>query len=906
MFALDVQRGDRAPSGLRVAGNIGLAGGASIRDRAGNDADPRISGVFPRARVDAAGPSVMQFGSLQVGRKQVSMPVWFNEPVKMTKAAGARPFIPVMIDGVPRRMTLVPTASRGTLAMFRYRAAPGMRLAPSMVELPAREVVASSLRQVQDLRGNRVASLKSPTDIVASQSTILENHAPGAVVANLTAIDADGATDSHTYALVAGAGSQDNARFRIESGRLVAATSFNFEEQRQFFIRLQAKDSGGLTTEKAMTFGVTDVNEPPTAVVLANAVSTIAETASTATPTKVGDIVVTDDALGSETITLSGPDAASFEVDGLALYLKSGVALDFETKPSYSVTVSVADPSLPASLPRTMTHVLRVADVNEVPTNVALSSTTIAIAENAGANAVVGILTTTDPDTSNLPIYTLVPGVGDTDNASFTIVGNQLQATASLDFEAKSSYALRIRSTDQGGLFFERAFVIKVTDVNEAPTAVALTNALTTINENTSTISRIKVADIVVTDDALGSQTISLGGTDAASFEFDGSSLYLKAGVTLDSATKPSFSATVRVADNSLVGSTAVTAAFTLAVTGMVTPPEVRTQGVLQPFAFQSTLPSGLQETMPITVGDRLYLLGGVSSGGVSTNQILSAQIDQNGDVGTFLPVAGISLAVPRHFGWATRVGNYVYVIGGFVGSKESGSTGTVERATINPDGTLGPFAVVPGVTLVTPRGGFAFINTGTFLTVTGGHNGNVASTLSSTERAVVKPDGSIETFQSVATPMTSRRWSMPGVRIDNYFYVLGGEGPNQIGTVSSLNTIERATIGSDGSLGAFSLVSATLSQARNRSGYAVLADKLYLFGGFTGTGFLTTVERGTISPTGELSGFGPDQVSTLAQGLENGVTIQVRDQAIYYIGGYNYQNTAGVARVQKAPILRV
>ena len=84
-----------------------------------------------------------------------------------------------------------------------------------------------------------------------------------------------------------------------------------------------------------------------------------------------------------------------------------------------------------------------------------------------------------------------------------------------------------------------------------------------------------------------------------------------------------------------------------------------------------------------------------------------------------------------------------------------------------------------------------------------------------------------------------------------------------------------------------------------------MLYDKLYLFGGFTGTGFLTAVERGTISQTGELSGFGADSISTLVEGLENGVTLQIRDQAIYYVGGYNNRNTSGVPRVQKAVILR-
>ena len=101
------------------------------------------------------------------------------------------------------------------------------------------------------------------------------------------------------------------------------------------------------------------------------------------------------------------------------------------------------------------------------PSDVALSSNTIS--ENAGVNALVGTLSTTDPDAGDTFTYTLVTGTGDTGNAAFNIDGSTLRATDSFDFEAKSSYSLRVRSTDADGLFFEKVFTINVTDVNEAP-----------------------------------------------------------------------------------------------------------------------------------------------------------------------------------------------------------------------------------------------------------------------------------------------------------------------------------------------------------------------------------------------------------------------------------------------------
>ena len=79
---------------------------------------------------------------------------------------------------------------------------------------------------------------------------------------------------------------------------------------------------------------------------------------------------------------------------------------------------------------------------------------------------------------------------------------------------------------------------ITITDVNEAP-SLSLTNTVRTLAEDTDTSSSVKVADIVITDDALGTNTLSLSGADAALFEMvGGTELHLKAGTTLDFETQ--------------------------------------------------------------------------------------------------------------------------------------------------------------------------------------------------------------------------------------------------------------------------------------------------------------------------------------------------------------------------------
>ncbi|SKA86079.1 Uncharacterized protein YjiK [Prosthecobacter debontii] len=103
---------------------------------------------------------------------------------------------------------------------------------------------------------------------------------------------------------------------------------------------------------------------------------------------------------------------------------------------------------------------------------------------------------------------------------------------------------------------------------NQAPTAVALNNAVTSLPETTNTGSRVKVADISITDDGLGTNVISLTGADAADFEVVAGALYIKAGTVLDYETKTSYSLTVEV-DDASVGTTTPDASvnYTLAIT---------------------------------------------------------------------------------------------------------------------------------------------------------------------------------------------------------------------------------------------------------------------------------------------------------------------------------------------------
>ena len=152
----------------------------------------------------------------------------------------------------------------------------------------------------------------------------------------------------------------------------------------------------------------------------------------------------------------------TYDPNGQFEYLKAGDS----TTDSFTYTVSDGRGGTD-----TATVTITINGVNDGPTGISLSNSTVA--ENQPSGTVVGDFSTADPDTGDTFTYSLVSGEGDNDNASFNITNSQLQTVASFDYETKNSYSIRVRTTDSGTLYYEKAFNITVTNANDPPVAVA-------------------------------------------------------------------------------------------------------------------------------------------------------------------------------------------------------------------------------------------------------------------------------------------------------------------------------------------------------------------------------------------------------------------------------------------------
>ena len=213
-----------------------------------------------------------------------------------------------------------------------------------------------------------------PTNLTLSNNTIAETQAIGTAIGTFTSTDPD-TGNTFTYSLVTGTGATDNSLFTISNNQLTTNSVFDFETKNSYSVRVRTTDQGGLSFEKQLTIGVTDVNETPNNLILSNS-----------------------------TVT-----------------------------------------------------------------------------ENQVIGTVVGNFSSTDPDTGNTFTYSLVTGTGATDNSLFAITNNQLKTNSVFDYETKNSYSVRVKTTDQGGLSYEKQLTIGVNDLNEITGNPLINNGRTPI-----------------------------------------------------------------------------------------------------------------------------------------------------------------------------------------------------------------------------------------------------------------------------------------------------------------------------------------------------------------------------------------------------------------------------------------
>ncbi len=385
----------------------------------------------------------------------------------------------------------------------------------------------------------------APLDIHLSSTSLAENAPAGSLVGTFSTVDEEPPSAPFVYALVSGAGDSDNATFLIAGDQLRTAEPFDYEARTSYSIRVRSMDQGGLSWEKVFTIDVIDVNLAPADVHLSS--TSIAENAPAGS--LVGIFTTTDDEPPSAPFTYAlvpgagDSDNAMFLIAGDQL--QTAKSFDYEAQATYSIRVRSTDQG---GLFREEVFTIDVTDVNLAPADILLSSTDVA--ENLPAGSLVGIFTTADDEPPSAPFtYALVSGDGDTDNAMFLITGDQLKTAASFDYEARTSYSIRVRSTDQGGLTCEEIFAINVIDANLAPTEILLSSTSVAEHQPAGTLVGVLSAIDPEAPAESFSYALVTGEGDADNQFFAIAGDQLKTNTELDYEIKSSYSIRVEATD---------------------------------------------------------------------------------------------------------------------------------------------------------------------------------------------------------------------------------------------------------------------------------------------------------------------------------------------------------------------
>jgi hypothetical protein len=300
-------------------------------------------------------------------------------------------------------------------------------------------------------------------------------------------------------------------------------------------------------------------------------------------------------------------------------------------------------------------------------------------------------------------------------------------------------------------------------------------------------------------------------------------------------------------------------------------------------------------------IGNYVYVLGGFHKG-ERLSSVERASINADGTIGTFETVTDASLVTPREFHTSAVVGNYLFVLGGDDGTSP---IETIERAPINADSSLGSFATISTTSLLIPRNLATVTLVGTSFCAIGGEDTSKAI-VKSVEQATVSNDGSMGTFATVSgVALETARYLHTTTIADNYVYIVGGNDGTNI-----LASVERASINADGSIGAFATsTGGGLVKARMSHSSLVVDDQLYIFGGVNGPAAdLNDVEHATINTDGSLGAF--ETVSGLAFVTPRvGTAMTVIKNYVYAFGGFGPQaplNTVERATVSAAGSLGV
>ncbi|MFZ1598054.1 MAG: hypothetical protein WAW26_19580, partial [Anaerolineae bacterium] len=278
-----------------------------------------------------------------------------------------------------------------------------------------------------------------------------------------------------------------------------------------------------------------------------------------------------------------------------------------------------------------------------------------------------------------------------------------------------------------------------------------------------------------------------------------------------------------------------------------------------------TSLPETLDSAAAVTVGDWLYLLGGLH-GEQATATVRRARINADGSLGAWQATTPLPVALDGHP--AATHNNRIYVIGGY-------QQRSVYMASVHADGSLGAWQALSQLPNARYATGAVVLNN--TLYVLGGYD---AAPLRTVLRAPIRADGTVGEWvqdRDMPTPL----YRLNAVVSNNAIYVIGGR-PS---TTTVSRKIYRAVRSNGGALENWvEMGSNILPEARADAVSIVAQGKLFVIGGTDGNQARSSVIGFEIRPDGALMPLAAGAALPAAR-LRAACALSQR-QDIYVIGG--------------------
>nr|XP_046180209.1 protocadherin gamma-A4-like isoform X1 [Oncorhynchus gorbuscha] len=200
------------------------------------------------------------------------------------------------------------------------------------------------------------------------RATVMENAQKGTFITTLNASDADsGSNGLVTYSFSNLKGNLADI-FEIDrtTGKISVAGQMDFEKDKKYEIRVEAKDQGGLTDLGKVVIEIVDLNDNAPVINVVSFSSPVSEDAPWGTTIAIINVKDVDsERNGQVTCSIDTNLPFNIKLSTTNYYdLITDLTFDRETTPEYNITITATDSGSPP-LSSTRTLHLRISDVND-------------------------------------------------------------------------------------------------------------------------------------------------------------------------------------------------------------------------------------------------------------------------------------------------------------------------------------------------------------------------------------------------------------------------------------------------------------------------------------------------------------------------------------------------------------